>query len=170
MNTVDLKILALLQEDATRPVADIAERVCLSPSACWRRIERLQEDGVIRKRVTLLDADKLGVGLVAFVSIRAPEHSDSWLRGFLDAVRGIPEVVEFYRMSGEIDYLIKLQLDSVATYDAVYKRLIRATRLSDVTAAFALEQLKYTTELPLPNRVSERLAAPVYGVSLTESS
>src|SRR5690606_10804704 len=159
MNSIDTRILAALQEDASRPVAEIAEKVHVSQNACWRRIRRLEEEGYIRKRVALLDADKLGVGVRVFVSVRAAEHSEQWLKCFLDIVRSIPEVVEFYRMTGDVDYLLKLQVEGIAAYDAVYKRLIRSAKLSDVSATFAMERLKFTTALPL--RQADRWPARV---------
>ncbi|MCW5723981.1 MAG: Lrp/AsnC family transcriptional regulator [Maricaulaceae bacterium] len=150
MDAIDLKLLALLQEDAARPVAEMAEAVNLSVNACWRRIKRYEAEGVIRRRVALLDAHKLGAGVTVFVTVRAAEHSDQWLEGFARAMDRIPEVTEFYRMSGEIDYLLKIQVADIAAYDAVYKRLIRSARLSDVSSAFAMEVIKHTTAVPLP--------------------
>jgi Lrp/AsnC family transcriptional regulator len=146
----DLKLLALVQDDASLTVQDLAEKVNLSANACWRRIKKLEEDGVIRKRVALLDSTKLGAGVTVFVTIRATEHSDAWLSDFASAVSRIPEVVEFYRMSGDADYLLKLQVADIAAYDRVYKRLIRSVKLSDVTSAFAMEEIKHTTAVPLP--------------------
>ena len=152
LDALDVKILASLQADASRPIAEIAEAVHLSQNACWRRIKRLEDDGVIVKRVALLDAEKLGVGVTVFVSVRAGEHTEKWLESFTAAVRKIPEVVEFYRMAGEVDYLLKLQVENIAAYDRVYKSLIRSAKLMDVSAAFAMEEMKRTTELPLPAR------------------
>ena len=149
LDTIDLKILASLQADASRSIAEIANAVHLSQNACWRRIKRLEDEGIIKKRVALLDPEKLGVGVTVFVSVRAGEHSEKWLDTFTAAVRKIPEVVEFYRMAGEIDYLLKLQVGSIAAYDRVYKSLIRSAKLMDVSAAFAMEEMKRTTELPL---------------------
>jgi Lrp/AsnC family transcriptional regulator len=149
-DAVDLKILSILQADASRSIAEIADTVHLSQNACWRRIKRLEDEGVIKRRVALLDPEKLGVGVTVFVSVRAGEHSEKWLENFTAAVRKIPEVVEFYRMAGEIDYLLKLQVASIAAYDRVYKTLIRSAKLMDVSAAFAMEEMKRTTELPLP--------------------
>ena len=151
LDSVDISILALLQKDASHSIAEIAERVHLSQNACWRRIKRLEDEGVIQKRVTLLDPEKLGVGVTVFVSVRAGEHTEKWLENFTAAVRKMPEVVEFYRMAGDVDYLLKLQVASIAAYDRVYRSLIRAAKLMDVSAAFAMEEMKRTTELPLPN-------------------
>jgi Lrp/AsnC family transcriptional regulator len=147
----DLAILASLQDNAAQPVAQIAERVHLSQNACWRRIKRLEDDGFIKKRVALLAAEKLKAGVTVFVTVRVAEHSEAWLEAFAKAVIALPEVVEFYRMSGEVDYLIKLQVEDIGAYDRVYKRLIRTVRLSDVTSTFAMEELKHTTAVPLPD-------------------
>lgn len=150
LDAFDLGILAELQADASRTVAEVAEAVHLSQNACWRRIKRLEEEGVVRRRVALLDPAKVGCGVTVFVSVRAAEHTEAWLEAFAAAVQRIPEVVEFYRMSGDTDYLLKLQVADIADYDRVYKRLIRAARLTDVSSAFAMETLKLTTALPLP--------------------
>jgi Lrp/AsnC family transcriptional regulator len=152
LDPIDVKILGLLQADASRAIAEIADTVHLSQNACWRRIKRMEEEGVIKKRVALLDAEKLGVGVTVFVSVRAGEHTEKWLETFTAAVRKMPEVVEFYRMAGDVDYLLKLQVANIAAYDRVYKSLIRAAKLMDVSAAFAMEEMKQTTELPLPVR------------------
>ena len=148
MDEIDRKILVCLQEDATMPVADIAARAGLSPSPCWRRIQKLEEAGVIRRRVTLLDASKMNVGVTVFVSIRTNRHNAAWAEAFCTAVTEIPEVVEFYRMSGQIDYLLRIVVPDIAAYDRVYKRLIRIADLYDVSSSFAMEQIKYTTALP----------------------
>lgn len=149
MDHIDKKILTLLQEDATLSIAEIAERVGLSTTPCWRRIQKLEEAGVIDKRVTLLDPEKLNVGVTVFVSIRTSQHNIEWLEAFAAAVAKIPEVVEFYRMSGDIDYLLRVVVPDIAGYDAVYKKLIKAADLSDVSSSFAMERIKYTTALPL---------------------
>jgi Lrp/AsnC family transcriptional regulator len=146
----DLAILGLLQSDASRSLADIAEHVHLSQNACWRRIKKLEDDGVIQKRVALLDPAKLGAGMTVFVTVRAGEHTEKWLENFAAAVRKMPEVVEFYRITGDIDYLLKLQVADIAAYDRAYKALIRSAKLVDVSAAFAMEELKRSTEVPLP--------------------
>ena len=150
LDGIDVKILDLLQNDASQSIADIAERVHLSQNACWRRIKQLEEKGIIAKRVALLDPNKLGVGVTVFVTVRAGEHTERWLETFSAAVRKMPEVVEFYRMTGEIDYLLKLQVADIAAYDRVYKTLIRSAKLMDVSSAFAMEELKRTTAIPLP--------------------
>jgi Lrp/AsnC family transcriptional regulator len=149
LDRIDSAILAILQEDATQKVADIASRVNLSTTACWKRIQQLESSGVIRRRVALLDPARLNVGVTVFVSVRTSQHSEDWLRRFADAVSAIPEVVEFYRMSGEVDYLLRVVVPDIAAYDAVYKRLIRDVTLADVSSSFSMEELKYTTALPL---------------------
>lgn len=145
----DLKILALLQEDAELSLSELAERVGLSTTPCWRRVQALQAAGVIRKRVALLDSEKLNAGVTVFVMVRTDRHDPAWLERFAKGAAAIPEVVEFYRMSGVTDYLLKLQVPSIAAYDAVYKRLIAVADLSEVSSAFAMEQIKYTTAVPL---------------------
>jgi Lrp/AsnC family transcriptional regulator len=152
LDTTDIKILEILQEDASCSIADIAARVNLSPNPCWRRIRQLEESGVIRKRVALLDAKKLGVGTTVFVMLRAEDYSDDWFETFAAAVRTIPEVLEFYRLAGDVDYLIKLQVADIAGYNRVSQTLTRAVRFRDVSGAFAMEELKYTTALPLPRK------------------
>jgi Lrp/AsnC family transcriptional regulator len=149
MDAVDHRILDLLQNDATRPVSDIAEQVHLSTTACWKRVQKLEECGIIRKRVALLDAAKLRVGVTVFVAIKTNQHSAGWFNRFHDAVMAIPEVVEFYRMSGDVDYLLRIVVPDIAGYDGVYKRLIHEIDLADVSSSFAMEQLKFTTALPL---------------------
>jgi Lrp/AsnC family transcriptional regulator len=150
LDGIDLRILSLLQENAERSIGEIAEMIHLSQNACWRRIRQLEEGGYILKRVALLDAAKLGAGMTVFVMVRAGEHSQEWLERFAEAVRRIPEIVEFYRMTGEVDYLIKIKVADIAGYDRVYKQLIRSAPLTDVSGAFAMEELKHTTAIPLP--------------------
>ena len=149
MDQTDRLILACLQDDATMPLAEIARRVGLSSTPCWRRIQKLEEAKVIRGRVALLDGAKLNVGLTAFVSIRTNQHSHDWLETFANVVSEMPEVVEFYRMSGDVDYLLRVVVPTVEAYDVFYKRLIAKIELSDVSSSFAMEQIKYTTALPL---------------------
>ncbi len=149
MDDIDRKILAILQADATVPVAAIAERVGLSATPCWRRIQKLEDAGVIQARVAVLDPEKLRVGVTVFVSVKTNQHDLGWLEKFATAVRDFPEVVEFYRMSGDVDYLLRIVVPDIAAYDAVYKRLIARIALADVSSAFAMEQIKYTTALPL---------------------
>jgi len=145
----DLKILRLLQRDATLPVAELATKVGLSTTPCWRRVQKLEEAGIIRRRVALLDRTALNAGVTVFVAVRTNQHNAQWLAKFAKAVIDFPEVVDCYRMSGEIDYLLRLALPDIAAYDAFYKRLIAKVDLSDVTSMFAMEEIKSTTELPL---------------------
>jgi Lrp/AsnC family transcriptional regulator len=149
MDAIDRKILACLQEDATLPLQEMADRVGISPSPCWRRIRRLEEAGVIRARVALLDAEKMNVGVTVFVSIRTDRHSMEWAERFCRAVSALPEVVELHRMSGSMDYLLRVVVPDIAAYDAVYKKLIAIADLRDVSSSFSMERIKYTTALPL---------------------
>jgi Lrp/AsnC family transcriptional regulator len=149
IDETDEKILTLLQQDSTLPVAAVAERVGLSPTPCWRRIQKLEESGVIRARVALCDPAKLNVGVTVIVAVRTNQHDLAWLEKFAAAVKDFPEVVEFYRMSGDVDYLLRIVVPDIAAYDAVYKRLIARVPLSDVSSAFAMETIKYTTALPV---------------------
>ncbi len=149
LDRIDRKILTCLQRDATLPVAEIAARVGLSTTPCWRRIQRLERDGVIAGRVALLDPDKLNLGVTVFVHIRTAQHNAAWLEKFAAAVAAIPEIVELYRMSGDIDYLMRVVVPDIAGYDAIYQRLIAAVELSDVSSTFAMERIKHTTALPV---------------------
>ncbi len=149
LDRIDLRILGSLQADASRPIAELAETAGLSTNACWRRVKRLEETGVILKRVALLDPAKLDLGVTVFVAIRTSQHTEAWLEAFAKGVAQIPEVVEFHRMSGEVDYLLKVLVADIAHYDRVYKRLIKTASLTDVSSSFAMEQIKYTTALPL---------------------
>lgn len=149
LDRYDRAILDLLQRDATLGINEVAERIKLSPTPCWRRIQRLEQSGHIRKRVALLDQEKLNVGVTVFVSIRTSQHNVAWFERFEAAIASIPEVMEFYRISGEVDYLLKVVVPDIAGYDAVYKRMIRRIELQDVSSSFAMERLKYSTELPL---------------------
>jgi Lrp/AsnC family transcriptional regulator len=149
MDEIDRRILACLQEDATLPLAEVATQAGLSPSPCWRRIRRLEEAGVIRARVALLDAEKMNVGVTVFVSIRTERHSMEWAERFCRAVAAMPEVLELHRMSGNVDYLLRVVVPDIAAYDGVYKRLIAIAELRDVSSSFSMERIKYTTALPL---------------------
>ena len=149
MDEIDRRILRVLQEAADLPVAEIADRVGLSASPCWRRIQKLEAEGVIERRVALLDPEKMNVGVTVFVAIRTSQHDAQWLRDFAERVTRIPEVVELYRMSGEIDYMMRVVVPDIKAYDDVYKRLIAAAPLFDVSSSFAMETLKYTTALPV---------------------
>ena len=149
MDKTDRSILALLQRDASASVADIAEQVHLSRGPCWRRIRALETGGYIRRRVAILDPVRLNVGTTVFVTVKTNRHDAQWFDAFATAVRAIPEVVEFHRMSGDVDYLLRLAIPDIPAYDRVYKQLIRVGGLTDVSASFALECIKSTTELPL---------------------
>ncbi|WP_044874804.1 Lrp/AsnC family transcriptional regulator [Pseudomonas sp. LFM046] len=149
MDKKDLQIISLLQQDASISLAELAEAVNLSPTPCWRRLQKLREDGVIQKQVALCDAERLKLGVTVFVTIRTSRHSDEWTRQFIEGTRDIPEIVEIYRMTGDVDYLLKIVVPDIKGYDAVYKRLIRVADLSDVSSGFAMEVIKHTTALPL---------------------
>lgn len=149
MDSIDRKILEILQEDATHPVAEIAGRVGLSTTPCWRRIQNLEKAGIVGRRVALLDREKVNLGVTVFVRLKTSQHDESWLAGFATAVARIEEVVEFYRMSGDIDYLLKIVVPDIPTYDAVYKRLIEAADLAEVSSNFVMEEIKSTTAVPL---------------------
>ena len=149
MDNIDRKILALLQEDTSRPIADIAREVGLSVTPCWRRIQKLDEEGIIRARVALLNSAKIGFGMSVFVAIKTNQHNSDWLAEFAARISAYKEVVEFYRMSGEVDYLLRVVVPDMAAYDRFYKKLISEVKLTDVSSSFAMEQIKYTTALPL---------------------
>ncbi len=149
LDAIDRRILRELQKDATIPIAELAQVVGLSQTPCWKRIKRLTDAGIITSRVALLDRSKLDLGLAVFVSVRTNRHDQEWLDAFAGAAAGMPEVVEFYRLSGDTDYLLKVLVRDIAAYDAFYKRLIAAVPLSDVSSAFAMEQIKSTTALPV---------------------
>lgn len=149
MDIIDKKILNLLQTDATLTVNQIAEQVGLSATPCWRRIQNLEQQGFILRRVTLLSPQKLRVGVTVFVAIKTNQHNDQWHRKLTGVVAAIPEIVEFYRMSGDTDYLLRVVVPDIQAFDSVYKQLIRSVEFSDVSSSFAMEQIKYTTELPL---------------------
>ena len=150
MDAIDRKILAVLQEDASLSVAEIGNRVGLSSTPCWKRIQRLESDGVIQKRVAVIDQDKLGLGVTVFVSVETEDHSEEWLKRFAQLVGAMPEVLEFYRMAGDVDYMLRVVVPDIAGYDAFYKRLIAAVPLKNVTSRFAMEKIKSTTGLPIP--------------------
>jgi Lrp/AsnC family transcriptional regulator len=150
MDATDRKILALLQEDASLSVAEIGNRVGLSSTPCWKRIQRLEGEGVIQKRVALVDQDKLGLGVTVFVSIETGDHSQDWLGRFAQVVGAMPEVMEFYRMAGDVDYMLRVVVTDIQGYDAFYKKLIASVPLKNVTSRFAMEKIKSTTALPIP--------------------
>jgi Lrp/AsnC family transcriptional regulator len=149
MDAIDRKLLGILQRDAALSLDELSERVGLSRNACWRRVKRLEDDGIIKARVTLLDAGRINVGLTAFITLRATEHSAKWLEQFSKAVRDIPEIVGVYRMTGDVDYLLQAVIPDVAAYDQLYKRLIGRITLADVSSSFVMEEIKATTVLPL---------------------
>jgi Lrp/AsnC family transcriptional regulator len=150
MDLTDRKILAIIQEDSSLPVAEIAAQVNLSQTPCWRRIQKLEESGVITKRVALVDPDKIGLGLTVFVEIESGDHSEEWLERFATAVTEMPEVMEIYRMAGDVDYLLRITVADMAAVDDFYKRLISSVPLKNVTSRFAMERVKYTTAYPVP--------------------
>ena len=149
MDDADRRILYWLQQDASLPLAELAERTGLSPSPCWRRVQRLTSEGVIRARVALLNAGMVNLGVDVFVSVRTSQHKKEWAEAFTACVMALPEVVGFYRMAGQVDYLLHIVVPDIAGYDRVYKRLIERIELNDVSASFAMETIKSTTALPL---------------------
>jgi Lrp/AsnC family transcriptional regulator len=151
MDSFDRHILTLLQRDASMALKDLAEAVSLSTTPCWKRVKKLEDAGLIKSRVALLDAEKLGLGLSVFVQLKTSRHDTQWLEQFARTVMHYEEVMEFYRMAGEWDYMLRLVVPDMAAYDRFYKKLISSTEgLSTITSSFAMEQLKYTTALPLP--------------------
>jgi len=149
IDTLDRKILAELQRNCDSSLEALGEKVGLSRNACWRRIKALESAGVIRNRVALLDAAKLGLGLSVFIQIRTSNHAADWLEKFARATREMPEILGAYRMTGDLDYLIRARVADVAAYDRLYQRLIKKIDVSDISASFVMEELKETTELPL---------------------
>jgi Lrp/AsnC family transcriptional regulator len=149
LDAIDRRLLEILQQDAETPLNVLAEAVNLSSTPCWRRIQRLREAGYVTRHVALVDPHKVNLGVTVFVFVRTNQHSRGWLDRLRDAVRDIPEVVEFYRMSGDVDYLLRVVVPDIQAYDRVYKRLIASIELSDVSSSFAMEELKFTTALPL---------------------
>ena len=148
MDAIDRKILDLLQVDCTVPVAQIAEQVGLSAAPCWRRIKRLEDDGVIQRRVALVDRRKANVPMTLFVSVRTTRHASTWLEDFRKIISGIPEIVEAWRLTGEVDYLLRIVVPDIDTYDVVYKRLINRLEFADISSAIAMEEMKFTTAIP----------------------
>jgi len=149
MDKFDRKILGILQEDCTQPVSEVASQVGLSTTPCWRRIQAMEKSGVIRGRVALADAEKLNVGLTVFVMIKTNQHNPSWLDDFGKIADEFPEIIEFYRMSGEVDYLLRVVVPDMKSYDSFYKRLIDKASFADISSSFAMEEMKYTTALPV---------------------
>ena len=150
MDAIDRKILAVLQDNAALSVAEIGSRVGLSSTPCWKRIQRLEADGVIQKRVAIIDQDSIGLGISVFVSIETGDHSQDWFDKFAKTVTAMPEVMEFYRMAGDVDYMLRVVVPDIAGYDGFYKRLISTVALKNVTSRFAMEKIKSTTALPIP--------------------
>lgn len=150
LDAVDRTLLRLLQQDATLALSELAEAVNLTTTPCWKRLKRLEEDGILRQRVALLDAAKLGLSFIAFVQIKTSNHSKDWYNGFVHAVEEFPEVMEFYRMAGDYDYMMKVQVADMRAFDLFYKKLVNSIEgLTNVTSTFAMEPLKYTTALPV---------------------
>ena len=149
MDRLDRMILSILQEDATVPVAEIGRRVGLSTTPCWRRIQKMEEDGVIKGRVAVLDPAKVNAKVTVFVSITTDQHNEDWLTRFSRIVSEFPEVVEFYRMSGQVDYLMKVVVPDIAAYDTFYQKLVSKIDIMNVSSAFAMGHIKETTALPL---------------------
>ena len=149
MDAIDRKILTVLQEDASLSVAEIGNRVGLSSTPCWKRIQRLEADGVIEKRVALVDQAKVGLGITVFVSIETGDHSQAWLDTFAQTVSAMPEVMEFHRMAGDVDYMLRVVVPDIQGYDTFYKKLIGTVPLKNVTSRFAMEKIKSTTSLPI---------------------
>ncbi len=149
MDEMDRRILRILQEDCSLPVSEVARQVGLSNSPCWKRINRMQNDGIIKRQTAVLDAGRLGFGLTVFVSIKTGEHSSEWLGAFSNDITAMPEVLEIHRMAGEVDYMLKVVVRDMESFDEFYKRLIGITTLSDVTSRFSMEKIKDTTALPI---------------------
>ena len=149
MDAIDRKILAVVQQDASLSVAEIGQRVGLSSTPCWKRLQRLEADGVIMRRVALIDPEKIGLGITVFVSIETGDHSQEWLKSFAEVVGAMPEVMEFYRMAGDVDYMLRVVVPDIAGYDTFYKKLIGTVPLKNVTSRFAMERIKSTTALPI---------------------
>ena len=149
IDAIDRKILRVLQEDASLSVAEIGERVGLSSTPCWKRIQRMEGEGIITGKVALVDQDRIGLGLSVFVSVESGDHSEDWLKKFAAAVSAMPEVMEFYRMAGDVDYMLRVVVHDMPGYDTFYKKLIATVPLKNVTSRFAMERIKSTTALPI---------------------
>lgn len=149
MDKFDKSILKILQADCTQSVSEVAAQVGLSTTPCWRRIQAMEKSGVIKGRVALADPEKLNVGLTVFVMIKTNQHNPSWLNDFSQISAGFPEISEFYRMSGEVDYLLRVVVSDMKAYDAFYKKLITQASFADISSSFAMEEIKYTTALPV---------------------
>ncbi len=154
IDDIDRKLLMELQRTVDLPLEELGNRVGLSRNACWRRIKAMEAAGIIRARVALLDAVRLGLGLEVFIQVKAASHDAKWLEDFARATRGTPEIMGVYRMTGDLDYLIRARVTDMADYDRLYQTLISRVPMGDVSASFVMEEIKDTTELPL-NRVGE---------------
>ncbi|MEL0629225.1 Lrp/AsnC family transcriptional regulator [Psychromonas aquatilis] len=149
-DSTDKKLMALLQQDASLSIQQLSERLNLTSTPCWNRVKRLENEGFINKKVALVSAEKVGLELIAFVQIKTQQHSDSWLQDCVQQVKGFSQVLEFYRMAGEYDYLLKVIVKDMRSYDQFYQKLVNdVSGLTDVNTSFAMQQLKYTTELPI---------------------
>ncbi|WP_199451303.1 Lrp/AsnC family transcriptional regulator [Vibrio harveyi] len=150
LDKIDKQLLSLLQNDGTLSLNDLAERVNLTTTPCWKRLKKLEDEGYIEKRVALLSAEKLDLSFIAFVQLKTSDHSEGWYNHFVTTVSDLPEVMEFYRMAGEYDYMMKVVVKDMKCFDEFYKRLVNSVKgLSNVTSTFAMEPIKYTTELPI---------------------
>ncbi len=160
MDDIDRRLLEILQEDTTLSIAQMADRVGLSPTPCWKRIQKLEATGVIARRVAVIDPDRVGVGISVLVSVEAGEHTPEWLQRFSTGIAAMPEVMEAYRMAGDVDYMLRVAVADMAEYDGFYKRLIAVAPMKNVTSRFAMERLKYTTAYPLhPHAFRDRRVA-----------
>jgi Lrp/AsnC family transcriptional regulator len=148
IDRIDRKILDILQRNADLPVGEIAEKVGLSQTPCWRRIKRMESDGVIRQKVALIDRKKANVATTVFMSVKAPRHQVEWLDAFKNLISKFPEITEAYRLTGNADYLLRIVVPNIEAYDAVYKRLINQLEFSDITSSIAMEEMKFTTAVP----------------------
>ncbi|MCC5793687.1 MAG: Lrp/AsnC family transcriptional regulator [Chromatiales bacterium] len=149
MDAKDRQLLELLQQNAMYTAAELAERVGLTPTPCWRRVQRLEREGYIKARVALLDRHKMNVGVSVFVAVRTNQHSREWLDKFKRAIAKVPEIIEAHRLSGDIDYLLRVVVPDIEGFDAVYKRLIEVVEFSDVSSSFSMEEIKFTTAIPV---------------------
>lgn len=149
LDRIDRRILARLQRDSSPSVSDLAEEVGLSMTPCWRRIQRLEQDGYIKKRIAILDRNLLNARVTVFIAIKTQEHSIEWIERFHNATSDMAEIVDIYRMSGEVDYLIRAFLPNIEAYDALYKKLIIQLPVANITSMFAMEEIKSTSEVPL---------------------
>jgi Lrp/AsnC family transcriptional regulator len=159
MDAIDRKILAVVQQDASLSVAEIGQRVGLSSTPCWKRLQKLEAEGVITRRVALVDQEKIGLGITVFVSVETGDHSQDWIKRFAETVSAMPQVMEFYRMAGDVDYMLRVVVRDMQSYDAFYKKLIETVPLKNVTSRFAMERIKQTTALPIVEPAKNASAA-----------